>query len=425
MKSALLLGFLLAITLLAMPCDCSPPSIAVKGVEPVTGDPSTEFTFACSYSDPDGDEALFVRIEIDGTLFNMSKGTGENYTYKTRISTGIHSVRYLACNVDGECCNTTITTLYVNPQNSAPTLKNLSVSPNSGDESTIFTFTVVYLDADNSQPRFVKVAIDNVEHIMGLHSQDDNESVYTYSTTLSAGLHLFVFSCDDGSNAENAATQSAPLSILVGKVNRAPSLYFDQVIPSTGNEGTAFNFSVAYKDEDGNMPKYVKLVLDGNAIDAGIQKGTDISMGVTYEFKMHLASGTHTYYFICDDNSGAGNAKASTNENTLVVAGSIQGNELAIYIGIVCIAIIALGGLGLYMLYRKKKSAPQEDVIEEVDAELEEITDGTPTASTKDMHNDVAELRNEAGLKDTKKVEPQPHEKAALTNGKKHVKKVE
>jgi len=390
---------------------CTSQTIELKGVEPSVGDPTTDFTFSCVYQNDSGLDALFVCIEIDGEMHNMSRGLGNpvngvNYTYTTRLNSGLHYYRYIACNENGEYFNTSLTSIFVNLKNSEPALVNATVTPSSGDESTIFRFSVVYIDTDISQPRYVYLILDGTEYEMEMDSQDGNLRLYTYSTKLKAGIHLFMFKCDDGSNAENAYAQTSLYPLNVKKINHAPELYYAQVLPKTGVSGTVFNFSVMYKDEDGNSPKFVKLILDNELKDIGVQRGTDISSGVTFEFKTRLGSGTHIYKFVCDDNSDALNSSLSTDEFSMNVLSPVMRDDSTMKLALICIGLIGVAGLGLWITYGKnKKKTNLTDAVEEVDAELEEITNTAKTGKEQKIKKNISyETNNGTNAENVKDV---------------------
>jgi hypothetical protein len=88
--------------------------------------------------------------------------------------------------------------------NTAPALSSKTFTPSTGDTNTPFTFRAKYKDLDGSkgdEPAYVKVVIDGTEYDMTkVNATDDDYSegvVYTYTSTLSAGIHNYYFSCSD------------------------------------------------------------------------------------------------------------------------------------------------------------------------------------------------------------------------------------
>ena len=90
--------------------------------------------------------------------------------------------------------------------NNAPELLNPSVNPTSGNSSTVFVFSVRYVDKENQQPHPTppKVIIDDVAFIMNEADLADrfygDGKDYIYSTKLSAGNYTFSFTASDGAN---------------------------------------------------------------------------------------------------------------------------------------------------------------------------------------------------------------------------------
>ena len=84
----------------------------------------------------------------------------------------------------------------------APELSNGKVTPLNGTTITNFVYSVVYTDADNDAPLFVKVNIDDYEYSMNKNDTNDNNyidgCVYTYSKYLAAGNHTYSFIGNDG-----------------------------------------------------------------------------------------------------------------------------------------------------------------------------------------------------------------------------------
>ncbi|NLN77247.1 MAG: hypothetical protein GX139_13215 [Armatimonadetes bacterium] len=90
--------------------------------------------------------------------------------------------------------------------------------------------------------------------------------------------------------------------------NSLPALTEGQVTPLTGSRGTQYTYSVKYTDVDGpngQMPEYVRVVIDGVAYDmTPLSGGTPLyNIGAVYVYKPsgNLAGGSHTYHFVASD----------------------------------------------------------------------------------------------------------------------------
>lgn len=174
--------------------------------------------------------------------------------------------------------------------NNPPSLSNGSFSPNNatgvdGSNSTQFTFTVTYRDTDGQTgqaPTFVNVVIDGVPHAMqstgGTNPVYANGVVYTYTTALSGGEHLYYFEASDGTgyalfdatgpkNSTTPITGDAIQPIPGPVVNNDPVLAGGNVSPNPAGgiaPGTSVQYVVTYTDPDGDAPNigYPKVWID-------------------------------------------------------------------------------------------------------------------------------------------------------------------
>jgi hypothetical protein len=182
---------------------------------PLSGDNSTLFTFYINYSDADNDMpqnmnliidevGVFAMIKhnpsdsdyIDGCIYNYSLYLNVgNYQHYFNASDGYDSARFpVSTSLPGPNVSVIV--------NHAPELLSGSVSPTSGNTSTLFTFRVTYWDADNDTPTDIYVYLDNIPYEMVKSNSLDNNFTdgveYSYNTTLSSGSHTYYFSTSDG-----------------------------------------------------------------------------------------------------------------------------------------------------------------------------------------------------------------------------------
>ena len=101
--------------------------------------------------------------------------------------------------------------------NNPPVLSNGSVSPETGDSETVFTYTVIYSDQDNDFPISVSVRIDNNTYDMdgsyeepGTPDYYKNGIQYSYSTTLPDGSHTYQFIASDNFSSSQTSTELGP-----------------------------------------------------------------------------------------------------------------------------------------------------------------------------------------------------------------------
>ena len=83
-----------------------------------------------------------------------------------------------------------------------PTLTSGSVYPLTGDQATLFNFSVTYSDFENATPTFVNVLINGTPYPMQPQNPLDTDytdgCVYEYLTYLLEGTYNYSFECSDG-----------------------------------------------------------------------------------------------------------------------------------------------------------------------------------------------------------------------------------
>ena len=77
--------------------------------------------------------------------------------------------------------------------------------------------------------------------------------------------------------------------------NHFPELKDGIVFPSVGTTSTIFTYLVTYYDPDGDLPEYVRVIIDGFEFD---MQTTD---NVQYYYSTTLPPGTHWYSFVASD----------------------------------------------------------------------------------------------------------------------------
>jgi len=112
------------------------------------------------------------------------------------------------------------------PDNYDPELTTGDVAPDSGDDSTTFTYTVDYYDQDGDAPDIKDVYIDGTPYAMALQSGTADDGTYRYQTTgadLGAGGHQYYFSFTDGQGGSDRLPSSG--------TKPGPALDFGDVPP--------------------------------------------------------------------------------------------------------------------------------------------------------------------------------------------------
>lgn len=186
------------------------PSLNDTQVNPPTGNQSTQFEFTVEYTDSDNNPPTFVNLLINGTPFSMTKQNPSDinhidgciYQYMTFLLPSNYQY-WFECNDSLHYNSTSSNILLVNNTNIVqPELLTPQVSPNTGENSTLFNFTVWYLDADNNLPSFINITINSTTYpMLPFNPLDDNVmdgTLYYFITMLDFGFYQFQISCSDG-----------------------------------------------------------------------------------------------------------------------------------------------------------------------------------------------------------------------------------
>jgi len=160
----------------------------------------------------------------------------------------------------------------------APVLSSGSVSPSTGNQTTLFNFTVIYSDQDENYPKYVKVLINETSFLM--EKQDPLDRVYSDGclyqclTYLQPGTYNYIYETSDWmfTNATNTFTG---LDISGISNDNAP-LLCGQVSPDHGLNGTTlFNFEVTYTDADNDAPSFVNVTINSTEFSMIKRNPTD------------------------------------------------------------------------------------------------------------------------------------------------------
>jgi parallel beta-helix repeat protein len=145
------------------------PALSGELVLPAVGNSSTLYWFTVIYTDSDNNYPIYVNVVVNGTPYAMTKTTpgDHNYTNGCIYQVGL----YLQAGMNSyffECADTKFTSTTVGYGKSvtggntnSPTLSGGTVFPAHGfNGTTLFDFSVMYTDADNSAPTFVQVVLN-------------------------------------------------------------------------------------------------------------------------------------------------------------------------------------------------------------------------------------------------------------------------
>ncbi len=302
------------------------PKLYNGSVTPMNGSKTTNFTFRVRYTDRDDTAPAYVRVVIDGATRNMTAGASTwdsyvEYNYSTNLTLGNHTYYFTAS--DSYTVNTTTNTSN-SPEvvNKAPTLAGGAVTPSSGTTSTFFNFTVTYADQEGDSPVDYLVYIDGSPHQMTAEGANYVGGVpYYYSTQVAGGNHTYYFNFSDSVLRNVTVAAAGPY------VNRAPTLSGQAVDPEFGSNSTLFNFTVTYRDLDGEPPSTYRISLDDVLHDCA-QSSEDYLGGAAYYYNTTLDPGTHGYYFTFSDGNYTNTTTEAEGPTVYSLGANCEGSPL-------------------------------------------------------------------------------------------------
>jgi hypothetical protein len=95
-------------------------------------------------------------------------------------------------------------------KNQAPILSKPTISPESGDVKTEFTFSVHYFDNESEPPAYIQLVMDIGTYNMELLSGVAANGTYGHTRKLTEGEHRYSFTASDGKNIVNTKKFSTP-----------------------------------------------------------------------------------------------------------------------------------------------------------------------------------------------------------------------
>ena len=207
------------------------------------------FNFLADGTDPDGDALRYQWLFPDGDQFFSSQirhqfRTGGEKEIIARVSDGI------------EIVEKSIKIKVNSPENEAPTVEIVSVSPDVGDTSTLFKFAAIGKDADRDSLTYVWDMGDGGKAVTASPS-------YRYAT---AGSHQVTVEVSDGTETARN-TKTFQVAEYIGPVidpetNNAPTVS-TAALPLTGTTRDTFRFTSQASDPDGNRITYQWEMGDG------------------------------------------------------------------------------------------------------------------------------------------------------------------
>lgn len=369
------------------------------------GTTATPFELTVTYRDKENNPPALIRLAIDGAndgtgaiILNMvpDKPTDNVYTdgavYKTppvRLSEGHHVFRAQASDGSSRYPDTPAgqTFLFQGPpvdpvndpygprddsvvgpwvgRNTAPvlsfpdtdndtvrnpdgTMRNApGLDPNAGQNSTTFTYTVIYTDADvysgvkGNPPDYVRVYIDNNEYPMTKVDATDtdytNGAVYQYTTTglVEGTPHRYYFAASDGLDRDRLPAFAASPNYLDGPVvDEPPSAPLDLLAKDTPlDNGGSIDLQWSPSKDDGGGAGDVKAYRVYRTTVRGQYDATKMIKEITatglptYFYQDTGATGPTTgvpYWYVLRAWDGANESVASNEEGAVTAADNLK-----------------------------------------------------------------------------------------------------
>jgi len=339
---------------------------------------ATSFTFRTKYVDKNNDAPTFIKVQYrntadPGSVFerdlSVAPGSGTLYSdgvvYQvTGIKLPVGQTEFRFTTSDGTVVTTTGWQTGPNVvANTAPVLEEPSggtLSPTSGDQGTLYTFRVVYKDAERQAPvaangGFIRVCIDGTEYDMAPNGTPDyvNGTVFEYATTLGAepAVHQYHFVASDGGNTVRLPTTGEFSGPNVNDFNKLSNPRVTITPPRNseprGRSDAAYAFQITFTNPNGTPPVgNIEVLVDGtpyvlNETIAASPTPDDFRNGVTYSRTLNapaapMTPGQHQFQFRFQNGafstqlqSVAVNHKPALSDNKVTTDGSTATTQVS------------------------------------------------------------------------------------------------
>lgn len=254
-----------------------PPALANDSLSPLVGDAETNFTYSITLLSGDDMNATQVDFWLDGLLSTIQPVVtdlgvdGRRYDYTTRLSAGVnHFHHFTATNSFGSVRFPAGAGSLSGPILIGDVLSSASLSPTSGDERTLYTFSINYSNPANIAPSGVAVVIDGNAMLLNTSTSvsDWTEEIqFSAQTLLGVGNHSYHFEAfEDGRS--HRVPEEGEMTLEVTRYDSDPWLDNASIMV---NGSELFNGSSATNNsESANITRPTYLT------------GTEIEMRITY-----------------------------------------------------------------------------------------------------------------------------------------------
>lgn len=270
------------------------PELFNGGVTPSTGDADkTDFTFFVHYKDWEGDIPYYVMVEVSqvvtgngtGEYLTMSLDTmdgpynsthyknGVNFSGSMKLLTGDFNYRFYTRSGYNNIYYPDDHFLTINTTGwrHKPYLTDLTFSPKTGNEDTVFNLSVYYFDEDNSPPVYVNISYNGLVFSLTPHGKDyRNGTLCSIRTKLPSDYTFLVAYAMDTQNLWSLPLYSDENLRVTG--TGEPGLLDNAwVTPNPGDASiyTPYHFYIDYVHpvnySSSMYAKNIQLILDGES----------------------------------------------------------------------------------------------------------------------------------------------------------------
>jgi len=270
--------------------------------------------FWVTVTDADNEMPTYVRLSIGVSNLDMiENSTGDTttvdgkawYLQKSDLAGGVHDYFFKTKDANSGEIATSAKQVAVNR---IPTLTDDGVTPAAGNNGDMFSFFVVFDDADLDLPTYMKVHIDSTDYDAVKNDSEDNTPpiAYHYDKQMSGGDHTYYFKTADYLSG-NVQTTTNDLD-----VNNKPTLNVFTREPSDPcYPTTTIYFNCTFTDLDDELPSAIKWRENAGAVQNLSMSEVDLGDSHTNDGKVYTASltlshGSHEYdFYATDGHAGA------------------------------------------------------------------------------------------------------------------------
>ncbi len=271
---------------------------------PTTGTPTTQFTWDAIYTDTKNNPPAPIQVWIDGVAHDLlpvnpsdtDYTDGALFRYQTTgLTVATHSYYMFASDgTDSVRFPPTPPATYPQPvvNNTPPRLLNAAVNPTAGTETTVFTYSITFRDADGHMPTYVRIKTDNGTWVdmVETNPADTNTidgKTYQYQTGfIGIGPHTAVFTASDGFDTviyPATGKFTGPVIITPSSAFWADSAYNPVTAPY--EEGDKVYIQLTDLDQNVNVNArdtvdVTVTVVNGGDTETVTLRETDVSSGV-------------------------------------------------------------------------------------------------------------------------------------------------